>query len=166
MQFDLPKPITKLVQARNELQEIWQSKELKFTLDGNLVGDIGEALASDLFGIKLSDANLAGIDGYAPNGWSVQIKATGTGRGPAFRNTAERARQLIFLSFDFENLKGEVVYNGPEDFALRAFPESWTGQKSISMRMIKMANQSVHEKDRLTLENNGFGGIFGGTSNM
>ena len=63
--------------------------QLEFTLDGNLVGDLGEAIAVELFGIRLVEAkSTEGIDGCAPDGsTTVQVKATGTGRGPAFRRT-------------------------------------------------------------------------------
>lgn len=75
-----------------------------------------------MFGIKLSDSNTSGIDGFAPDGRSVQIKATGTNRGPAFRNTMARADHFLFFSFDFENLLATVIYNGPEDIILAELP--------------------------------------------
>ena len=38
--------------------------ELQFTLDGNLVGDIGEAIAVELFGVELvTTKSTQGIDG-------------------------------------------------------------------------------------------------------
>lgn len=139
--FQLDPSIAKLVEARNFLREEYSKHYLKFTLDGNLVGDIGEAIAVDMFGIELSKSNTAGIDGFAPDGRSVQIKATGTNRGPAFRNTLARADHLLFFSFDFEKLLGTVVYNGPEDLILANFPAQWIGQRSISIsNIIKLAD--------------------------
>jgi len=66
-----------------------------------LVGDIGEAVAAELFGVKLSARDGTGIDGHAPDGRSVQVKASGSNRGPAFRVVDTRADHLLFLSFDF-----------------------------------------------------------------
>ena len=59
--FKLPPAIATLVDARNSVREHYETVlrsqgsnvELKFTLDGNLVGDIGEAIATELFGVKL-----------------------------------------------------------------------------------------------------------------
>jgi hypothetical protein len=76
--FSLPPVITDLVVARNRLRDHYRSAALEFTLDGNLIGDIGEAVAAELFGLKLSTRNGTGINGHAPDGRSVQVKATGT----------------------------------------------------------------------------------------
>jgi len=43
----------------------------------NLIGDIGEAVAVELFGLTLSPPNGTDINGHAPDGRSVQVKATG-----------------------------------------------------------------------------------------
>ena len=94
--FALPPAIAALVQARGALRDHYRrvlreqgsEVDLGFTLDGNLIGDIGEALAAELFGVRLVETrSTEGIDGYARDGRTVQVKATGTGRGPAFRCT-------------------------------------------------------------------------------
>jgi hypothetical protein len=67
-----------------------------FALDGNLIGDLGEALANEYFGVRLVERNGAGINGYARDGRIIQVKASATGRGAAFRNTETRAvRELL-----------------------------------------------------------------------
>lgn len=66
--FALPPVITDLVVARNRLRDHYRSAALEFTLDGNLIGDIGEAVAAELFGLKLSPRNGTGIDGQASDG--------------------------------------------------------------------------------------------------
>ncbi|MCZ4429514.1 hypothetical protein O3S81_07375 [Agrobacterium sp. SOY23] len=147
--FVLPPVITDLVVTRNCLRDHYKSAALDFTLDGNLIGDIGEAVAAELFGLKLSPRNGTGIDGLAPDGRSVQVKATGTGRGPAFRMVDTRADHLLFLVFDLENLKGEVVYNGPEDAVIKLLPENWVGQKTIPMTRIRQADAVVSDDMRL-----------------
>ena len=147
--FHLPPVITDLVLARNRLRDHYRSAALDFTLDGNLIGDIGEAVAAELFGLKLSSRNGTGIDGHAPDGRSVQVKATGTNRGPAFRMVDTRADHLLFLVFDLENLKGEVVYNGPEEPVIKLLPTAWVGQKTVSMTQIKRADAMVPDPQRL-----------------
>jgi hypothetical protein len=119
--FSLPSDIARLVAARNLVRDHYAERlkangsavQLSFTLDGNLIGDLGEALAMDLFGIQLVETkSTEAIDGYAPDGRSVQIKATGTGHGPAFRQTETRADHLIFLDLDLDRAIGESSTTG------------------------------------------------------
>lgn len=149
MKFMLPEAIKDLVLARNKLRERYSESELTFTLDGKLVGDIGEAVASEIFGLKL-DAQ-EGIDGYAPDGRTVQVKASGTGRGPLFRPVLVRAEHLLFMHLDFENCTGEVVYNGPEApvIAHLVDDESWSGQRPVSMTRIRAAAASLNPEKML-----------------
>ena len=147
--FALPAPIAELISARNKLRHLYSTTELKFTIDGNLVGDIGEAIAAQLFNLRLVSSNSTAIDALTSDGRSVQIKATGTNRGPAFRLTELRADHLIFLKFDFENLLGEVVYNGPEHRVIQHLPSKWSGQRAVSMTRIKKENALVHKSERL-----------------
>lgn len=157
--FDLPPAIADLVHARNNLKahymEILKSQdhkaELQFTLDGNLVGDIGEAIAVELFGIELvTTKSTQGIDGFAPDKkTSVQIKATGTGRGPAFRNTELHADHLLFFQLDFERAKGLVVFNGPERYARSLLKPGFSGQRSLTNGQIRKAALSVKPDEKL-----------------
>ena len=149
--FKLPEPIADLVKARNRLRSHFEKVGLKFTLDGNLVGDLGEAIASELFGITLMARNGAGIDGFAPDGrTTVQVKATGTGRGPAFRPTEIRAKHLLFFDFDFETLIGTVAYNGPEHPVIEdLLATNWLGQRLVSREKIKRLNDCVPVDGRL-----------------
>jgi hypothetical protein len=157
--FDLPPPIAHLLAARNGVRDHYESVmrlrgsevELKFTLDGNLVGDIGEAIATELFGVKLVQTkSTEGIDGFAPDGRTVQVKATGTKREPAFRRTETRADHLLFFCLDFENARGSVAYNGPEHHVTKFLPEAFSGQRMVSRGQIKAAYAAVAEGDRLS----------------
>lgn len=149
MRFDLPPEIRDLISARNQLRKRYAAFGLQFTLDGKLVGDIGEAIAAEMFGIKLTEGNATGIDGFAPDGRTVQVKATGTGRGPVFRHVSTRADHLLFFSLDFETLTGETVFNGPEEIALSLMPDKWSGQRPVSMRTIRHADRQVRDEQRL-----------------
>jgi hypothetical protein len=133
------------------LSKIGCDVELKFTLDGNLVGDLGEALAVQLFSIKLMEtSSTEGIDGYTKDGkHTVQVKATGTGRGPAFRQTETRADYLIFFDLDFENAKGTIVFNGPEHYAVQKLPKIFSGQRMLSKNQIRDADKLVPDHERL-----------------
>tara|TARA_E500000305_G_C4028735_1_gene243409 strand:- start:1865 stop:2377 length:513 start_codon:yes stop_codon:yes gene_type:complete len=149
MQFILPEFVADLVVARNKLRDYYRNTRLSFTFDGKLIGDIGEALAVDLFGIELAHTGKVGIDGYAPDKRTVQVKATGTGRGPIFRQVDTRADHLLFFDLDFDSLQGSVIFNGPEEIALQTMPDSWSGQRMVSRKQIEATNRKVEEKDRL-----------------
>jgi len=60
-----------------------------------------------------------------------------------------RADHLLFLVFDLENLKGEVVYSGAEEPVIKLLPTEWVGQKTVSMMRIRRANSMVAEAQRL-----------------
>ncbi|MBY5581705.1 DUF6998 domain-containing protein [Rhizobium leguminosarum] len=149
--FSLPSVITELVQARNRIRDHYAVPGLAFTLDGKLVGDIGEAVAAEIFGLNLIPGGGTGIDGVAPDGRSVQVKATGTGRGPVFRQVETRADHLIFIEFDFWSLQGEVVFNGPEHIALQRMPAVWVGQRQVPRSSIRRFNSQVAPEDRLSV---------------
>ncbi|WEX07286.1 hypothetical protein [Chelativorans sp. AA-79] len=146
--FVLPVVIARLVQARNALRQHFASTDLTFTFDGKLVGDIGEAIAAELFGVKPIGRG-AGIDGRAPDGRTVQVKATGTRRGPAFNGLSPKANHLLFFELDFDALRGTVIFNGPENIARKVFPQSWIGSRAITRRQILAADGLVKNQDRL-----------------
>lgn len=147
--FSLPPAITQLLAARDSLRDHYRHLGLEFTLDGNLVGDIGEALAAELFGVRLEPRCAPGIDGFAPDGRSVQVKVSGTKRGPAFRMVETRADHLLFFSLDFAACRGVVSFNGPEHLARRYLPATWNNQRSLSLLQMTRADELVAEVDRL-----------------
>jgi len=147
--FPLPEPIVSLVVAQQALREHYASSDLTFTFDGKLVGDIGEAIAHDVFGISLVHGSSEAIDGIAPDGRTVQVKASGTGRGPAFRNTAAVADHLLFFHLDFSDGSAELIYNGPEDLVRNLLPESFNNQRVIAVNKVREASTRVLESQKL-----------------
>ena len=153
--FKLPSYVEDLVQARNGLKSHFSDCGLRFTFDGNLVGDLGEAVAAELFGLELTGRSNKGIDGFAPNNRSVQVKASGTRRGPAFRRVETRADHLLVFQFDYDACAGEIVYNGPEEPVISLLPEGWTGQRCVSLTKLVALNASLSDKDRLPILDGG-----------
>jgi len=146
----LPNAVTRLWRAHEALRKHFAYTNLAFTLDGKLVGDIGEAVASKAFGIKLCGSRTPGVDGHARNGRSVQIKATGKSNGgPAFTPGEGVAEHLLFLRLDFKRGIATVVYNGPEAPIRRLLPKRWSGTKVIPLSKITTANEKVPSKKRL-----------------
>lgn len=80
--------------------------------------------------------NGTGIDGHAPDGRSVQVKASGTNRGPAFRMVDTRADHLLFFYLDIDLCTAKLLFNGPEHIALAAHRTPWTGQRMVSIPRI------------------------------
>lgn len=152
MKFKLPAYVRELVAARNKLKDHFSDYDLRFTFDGNLVGDLGEAVAADLFGLTLTGRSNEGIDGYAPDGRSVQVKASGTRRGPAFRPVETKADHLIVLYLDYDACEGEVIYNGPEQpVVTQLLPDSWRDQRTANLRGLMKLNDSVADHERLPM---------------
>ncbi|WP_247996821.1 DUF6998 domain-containing protein [Brucella tritici] len=158
--LELPHEVKALFEARNQLRDSMNTGiagtgsevQLKFTLDGNLVGDIGEALSVINFGIKLVDtASHPGIDGYAPDGRSVQVKATGTGRGAAFRQTEIEADHLIVFDLDLQNAAATVIFNGPERYIRDLLPKPIVGQRSVGRSQLIKADLIVQQHERLKM---------------
>jgi hypothetical protein len=149
--FDLPPEIEPLLAARDALKQRYAASGLRFTLDGNLVGDIGEAVAAELFGLELTARCGAAIDGFAPGpaGKSVQVKASGTFRGPAFRKLEVGADHLLFFHLDFDQRRGVVIFNGPEAVALSKMPPTWRGQRMISLKHLRNAYGGLTDGEKL-----------------
>ena len=61
IEFDLPPAVKELTAARKPLQDHYGHIGMPFRFDGNLIGNIGEAIAAELFGINLALPNGTGI---------------------------------------------------------------------------------------------------------
>lgn len=158
MSIKLPKEFIELIAARDklrakmnaEISKLHGNVKLNFTFDGNLVGDIGEALAAKYFGIKLVDTRCyPGIDGFSKDGKSVQVKATGTGRGPAFSQSETKADLLLFFDIDFNSAEVDVVFNGPERYVRSYLPEHFVKLRALSKKQIREADKKVQPSERL-----------------
>jgi hypothetical protein len=72
----------------------------KFTPDGHLMGSIGEAVAKEVYGVKLVSASTKDHDGFL-NGKTVQIKLT-AGIKIQTTHTSDYADKLIVLRLNKE----------------------------------------------------------------
>ena len=66
--------IKELYRITNELETEYPGR--KFTIDGHLVGSIGEVIVSENYGLKLLPNSTETHDAEAKDGKLVQIKAT------------------------------------------------------------------------------------------
>jgi hypothetical protein len=79
-----------------------------FTIDGRLVGDIGEVLAELEYDLVIDDVQQANYDATTPTGSRVQIKAT-------FKDslTLSSVPEFYLGLKVYEDGRFEEVYNGP-----------------------------------------------------
>ncbi|TPG16767.1 hypothetical protein EAH87_14100 [Sphingomonas koreensis] len=127
----------------------YSARSLRFTLDGRLVGDLAKATAAEAFDLELCKVRTAGVDAHATDGRSVQVKASGIGKGPAFTPGEGRADHLIFLMFDFERALALVGYNGPEAPVRAHLPDGFTRTKRVSVTRIRALDAATDDRLRL-----------------
>ena len=129
------------------LEQEYRDYHRHFTLDGHLVGSIGEVYAAERYGVRLFASSSPTHDGMAPDGRLVQVKATQRSRVAL----NEAPDYLIVLKIDGD---GEIceVYNGPGQpvwdlFKDRARPKS--GQYQISLGRLQNLNSEVEPGERI-----------------
>lgn len=158
--FKLDKSIKYLSYMRKEIKKCYndllqgirpKNKKLPFTLDGVFVGNIGEAVAAQHFGM-LYDPQ-PGIDGWACNKKgekiSVQVKATGKkNSGPAYGTDKSRADHLLFFIIDYDEPSAELIYDGPEQKVFDKFGKAGRSLRPSLQNMIDL-NKEIDNKDRL-----------------
>ena len=99
--------------AVDRLGGIAGHQQKKFTLDGRLVGDIGEVIAAHYFEIELTDSQEKGFDATitkgANKGGQVEVKCRRMAKNIEFK---EQPEFLIVLRIDENDEKVELVYAG------------------------------------------------------
>lgn len=105
---NIKKAIIELLQIVKCLKNEYPHKE--FTLDGRLVGDIGEVLAETYYDIKLFDKINPHYDGISSDGRKVQIKAT---MKNALNFPADHVPDYYLGIKILNNGSTEEIFNGP-----------------------------------------------------
>lgn len=137
--------IREMFRISSDLEETFPGR--KFTLDGHLVGSIGEVLAAYHYVLELLPASAQRHDAQAQDGRMVQIKATqGTGH-VALRSEPEH---LIVLLIHSESGKAQEVYNGPGAPVWAACGRlASNGSRPIGLVRLKKLAAQVPENQRL-----------------
>ena len=137
--------IPQLYAITARLREIAPDK--RFTLDGNLVGDIGEVLAAERFNLTLLPASTEGADAVTADGIRVEVKAT-QAKSVSMRCCPPH---LLVLKI---NLDGsfDVVFNGPGTLAWENAGKmsERNGQRPIGVTKLKQLQEQVAPADRLS----------------
>jgi len=130
-----------------ELEELFPGR--KFTPDGNMVGNIGEAIGSVEYGIQLFSLCTPGTDGCVA-GRDVQIKTT-QGREVAVKKP-KPGDLLLVLRINPDG-SWEKVYDGDAERvwgALETQKESYLREKTISLSRLRKLQVSVQDANRIS----------------
>jgi hypothetical protein len=116
-----------------------------FTLDGHLVGSLGEVLAAHLYGLTLLPCSAEDHDAVCQNGRRVQIKAT-QGKQVGLRSECQH---LVVLQLHRDGTAVEA-YNGPGLWAWDAAgPMQRNGQRTVSLTKLRQLMAAVPVLERL-----------------
>lgn len=134
-----------LYHASSELEEIFPGR--KFTLDGHLVGSVGEVVAAYMFDLDLNTASTLAHDAISKDGRQVEIKLT-QGSSVSLRHEPEH---LIVLQRPRDG-PVQVIYNGPGTDAWNAAGKRQSnGQCVISLTKLKRLQDSDARNTALPL---------------
>ena len=116
-----------------------------FTLDGHLVGSIGEVLARQIYDLELLPPSTEKHDARTTDGRLVQIKATGSKSVSLY----SEPDFLLVLKIDDQGIATEV-FNGPaRDVWQHCGKLQKNGQRQISLSVLKELNKKVSANDRI-----------------
>lgn len=88
---------------------------LNFTLDGRFMGDLGELIASNFFGVKLHEKLQGGQDGIcSASGKSVEVKLRTQRNSVIWIKSIPDILLVLYLCP--ESFRWGVIYNGPGQF--------------------------------------------------
>ena len=143
---EVPELLAALYGVVDRLESLFPGR--KFTLDGHLVGSIGEVIAAHMFDLTLLAGSSPGHDAEADDGRKVQIKLTQGTQGVALRAEPEH---LLVLRLSRDR-SIEVVYNGKghTPWSNAGKPQK-NGQRQISLARLRKIDASVAAPDRLPL---------------
>ena len=134
--------IQELIKIVSDLEMVFPGRH--FTIDGHLVGSIGEVMAAYYYGIDLYDASTERHDGVV-NGKQVQIKITQ-------RDNIMISSEPDYLIVLYMNKNGNIyeVYNGPGDLVWKSTSKA-DSHNNHHMRVNKlmMLDADVCADDRI-----------------
>ena len=133
--------IKELYKITNELESSYPGR--KFTIDGHLVGSIGEVIVAEHYGLELLRNSTETHDAVSAKGKYIQIKATQINRIAI----SSEPDYLIVIKL-FSDGTWEEVYNGPGTLVWEnAGKMQKNGQRPISLSKLRRLMNSVDKKD-------------------
>ena len=143
--------INKLNKIIRNLREANEPK--KFTLDGNLVGDIGEVLVEAAYGIKPYNQNNQTHDGEEiSSGKKVQIKSSMC--NACYINMHKNPPDYVLSVHITENAEIEELYNGTFSFLKANYVNDTTGEpvKGNSSGNVRLSGNKLRKINEMVPE--------------
>ena len=135
--------IKELYKITNELGSSYPGR--KFTIDGHLVGSIGEVIVAEHYGLELLRNSTETHDAVSTEGKYIQIKATQINR----ITISSEPDYLIVIKL-FSDGSWEEIYNGPgKPVWDNAGKMQKNGQRPISLSKLRSLMNSVDKKDTI-----------------
>lgn len=149
MSITISKAVGQLLAIVERLSKAYPKK--KFTLDGRLVGDIGEVLVEQAYDLTLFEDVQRHHDAMAGDGRLVQIKAT-MKQGLTFP-AHYKPKYLLGVQIHKDGSFTEV-FNGPGKIAwlaIKGRSRITTNLHTVSIAALKRLQAQVAPKDRIPL---------------
>ena len=135
--------IKELYRITNELETEYPGR--KFTIDGHLVGSIGEVIVAENYGLELLPNSTETHDAEAKDGKLVQIKATQINRIAI----SSEPDFIIVIQLQSDGSWIEI-YNGPGEYVWdNAGKMQKNGQRPISIHKLKNLMETVKDSDKI-----------------
>lgn len=135
--------IKELYKITAELERTYPGR--KFTVDGHLVGSIGEVIVAEHYGLSLLPNSTKTHDAVSKEGKKVQIKATQV-KGISISSEPDYVIVIRILS----DGSWEEIYNGPgKPVWDNAGKMQKNGQRPISLSKLQELMGSINEKDMI-----------------
>lgn len=135
--------IRELYRITTELERSYPDR--KFTIDGHLVGSIGEVIVAEHYGLELMPNSTETHDAVSADGKYVQIKATQINRIAI----SSEPDYLIVIKL-FSDGSWEEIYNGPGKLVWdNTGKMQKNGQRPISLNKMRSLMNSVDQKDTI-----------------
>lgn len=133
----IPALVRDLYNTIGELNKLF--KDRPFTLDGHLVGSIGEVIAAHKYNLHLLPPSTEGYDALTVDNKRVEIKIT-QGKSVALRNQPDH---LLVLKLHKDGATEEVYYGPGVEPWNQSGRRQKNGQRPISLRKLKDLMKSV-----------------------
>lgn len=154
-QISIPEAVKQMLAIVAQLCHTYPHK--RFTLDGRLVGDIGEILVEEAYELKLLEGLQHHHDAVCSTGRSVQIKATMKSHVTFPCDHTPDYYIAVKINADGSFVE---IFNGPGTIARRAVTNrtrTKTNLYSVSIAALRKLQDAVEPSDRIALRpNNSF----------
>jgi hypothetical protein len=143
-----------LFRTIEKLKQKYKHHNKSFTLDGKLVGDIGEVLVAEHYGLTLYNNNEPIYDGYVTDDESkkVQIKASFNEYFYFTKDTNNKPDYFIAVLLKQDGTF-EEIYNGRGEFLydtlLKHLPVDRKHPYRLSVKKLKELNKSNENTDKI-----------------